>query len=65
MEVGNPAIKCRSKARGSERLKLKHDELPSTFAFKLLNLRFYTTGIADTRAAYGRLEVGRCRLTPC
>jgi hypothetical protein len=50
-------MKPKLKAPGTERLKLKHDNLPSKLAFKF-NLRRYIQELRDELAM-----VGRCRLT--
>ena len=56
-------IKPALKAPGSERLKLKCDELLSNFAFKL-NLRRYIMDEAMYfSAGHGDGQVERCRLT--
>jgi len=49
-------MKSKLKAPGTKRLKLKYDNLLSSFAFKF-NLRLYMEEIVYQR------QVGRCRLT--
>jgi len=54
-------IKSKVKPPGTKRLKPKHDEPPSKFAFRF-NLRCYTKGdIAEVMRMLS--QVGRCRLT--
>ena len=65
-------IKPTLKALGIKPLKLKYDELLSSFAFKC-NLRRYSWGFDDDEFVNPQditedFEVGRCRLTlsnPC
>jgi len=52
------------KAPGTERLKLKYDNMPSRLAFKF-NLRRYSMAADNLAMAafLATLMVGRCRLT--
>jgi len=54
----NPMLK----ASGTKRLKLKHEELLSSFAFNF-NLRLYILNLQSAAGLTALDLVGRCRLT--
>ena len=60
-------IKPTLKAHGTKRLKLKYDESPSNFAFKVNSRRYIKSQLATSQAEGRRrltaAKVGRCSFT--